>query len=329
MEKEKLISFINSNQPINHYPDILEWINATEENKEEYIRYKNLWALMQRGNDMPEARIMEALTNIRKKNNRMKQSLWYFNFLKYAAIVIIALFGGYFISTVDFNNGISMNEISVPKGNRTSVTLPDGTKAWLNNGTKLIYPVEFKGKNREVKLEGEGYFEVTHDKTRPFIVKIGDNRIKVMGTKFAVTAYPNDNFIKTDLISGQVQLDIKEEKTSDTFHSYLMKPSQSIVFDKSSGNITESKISDGFYNYWINGVYQFKDESFEELAKKIERIYNVEVTFGEESLKKSLFSGSLSIDDNIYTLMEVFERATGEPFTYTRNGNSIYIELKK
>lgn len=329
MEKEKLISFIRSNQSIDHYPEVLEWINATEENKDEYIRFKNLWALTQQGNDMPEAKIKEALVKIRKINNPMKQSLWRLNFLKYAAIVIFSLLGGYFINTLDFNNGIAMNEVSVPKGNRTSVTLPDGTKAWLSNGTKLIYPAKFNGKTRDVKLEGEGFFEVTHDKAHPFIVKIGDNRIKVLGTKFAATAYPNDKFIKTDLISGQVQLDVKEGKTSGNYHSYLMKPSQSIVFDKSSGNITESKISDGFYNYWINGVYQFKDESFEELAKKIERIYNVEVIFKEESLKKSLFSGSLSIDDNIYTLMKVFESATGEPFIYTQNGNQINIELKK
>lgn len=329
MEKEKLISYISSNQAINSYPEILEWINATAENKEEYIRYKNLWALMQHGNDMPDAKILEALSNVRKKNNRMKQPLWYFNFLKYAAIVAIALSVGYLIRTEDFNNVIAMNEVSVPKGNRTSITLPDGTKAWLNNGTKLTYPAEFNGKNREVKLEGEGYFEVSHDKAHPFIVKIGDNQIKVLGTKFAVTAYPNDKFIKTELVSGQIQFDVKEGNQTNKFHSYLVNPSQSLVFDKSSGKISESKIADGFYNYWIKGVYQFKDETFEELAKKIERIYNVEVTFKDESLKKNLFSGIFKIDDNIYTLMEVFERATGEPFTYTHNGNRIYIELKK
>lgn len=329
MEKEKLISYISSNQAINSYPDILEWINATAENKEEYIRYKNLWALMQHGNDMPDAKILEALSNVRKKNNRMKQPLWYFNFLKYAAIVAIALSVGYLIRTEDFNNVIAMNEVSVPKGNRTSITLPDGTKAWLNNGTKLTYPAEFNGKNREVKLVGEGYFEVSHDKAHPFIVKIGDNQIKVLGTKFAVTAYPNDKFIKTELVSGQIQFDVKEGNQTNKFHSYLVNPSQSLVFDKSSGKISESKIADGFYNYWIKGVYQFKDETFEELAKKIERIYNVEVTFKDASLKKTLFSGIFKIDDNIYTLMEVFERATGEPFTYTHNGNHIYIELKK
>jgi len=114
MEKEKLISYISSDQAINNYPDILEWINATAENKEEYIRYKNLWALMQHGNDMPDAKILEALSNVRKKNNRMKQPLWYFNFLKYAAIIAIALSMGYLIRSEDFNNVIAMNEVSVP-----------------------------------------------------------------------------------------------------------------------------------------------------------------------------------------------------------------------
>lgn len=328
MEKDKLISFIISNQSFNNHPDVIEWINTSEENKEEYIRFKNLWALMQHSNDMPEAKIMEALSKIREKASRVKQSFRLWNFIKFAAVVVFVLLGGYFIGRGDFSHEIAMNEIFVPNGNRSSVTLPDGTKAWISNGTKLIYPEEFKGKNRVVRLEGECFFEVTHDKAHPFIVNIGDNRIKVLGTKFAVTAYPNDKFIKTDLISGQIQFDVKFENQTDKFHSYLLKPSQSLVFNKSSGKISESKITDDFYNYWIKGVYQFKDETFEELAKKIERIYNVKVTFEEESLKKRLFSGTLSIDDNIYTLMEVFERATGEPFTYTHEGNHIYIKKK-
>jgi ferric-dicitrate binding protein FerR (iron transport regulator) len=277
---------------------------------------------------MPAAKIQYALSQIRKKPNRMKQSLRLWNFMKYAAIVVITLLGGYLIGSNDFNNEITMNEIFVPNGNRSSVVLPDGTKVWLNNGTKLIYPEDFKGKNRIVELEGEGFFDVTHDKTHPFIVKIGENRIKVLGTKFALVAYPNDKFIKAELISGQIQFDIKERNQADKFNSYLMNPSQSFVFDKSSGKISESKITDNFYNYWLNGKYQFKDMTFEELAKKIERIYNVEVIFEEGTIKKCLFSGTLSINDNIYTLMEVFESVAGVPFTYIHEGNHIYINKK-
>ena len=328
MEKDKLILFIISNQSSDDNSEVIEWINKTEENKEEYILYKNLWAIMQHGNDMPEDKIQEALSRIREKPNQKKQSFSIWNFVKYAALVVIVLMCGYLIGNRDFNYEITMNEIFVPNGNRSSVVLPDGSKVWINNGTKLIYPEEFKGKNRIVELEGEGFFDVTHDKTHPFIVKIGQNQIKVLGTKFAVVAYPNDKLVKAELISGQIQFDVKEKNQTNKFHSYLMKPSQSLTLNKSSGKLSQSRIAGSFYNYWINEVYEFKDETFEELAQKIERIYNVKVIFKDEVLKKHPFSGTLSINDNVYTLMEAFAKASGIPFNYTHEGNEIYIEKK-
>lgn len=326
MEKEKLMSLITSHQPFSNHPEVIDWINSSEENKEEYILYKNLWAILQHGNDMPEVKIRDGLLNVRKNSRRMKRPFRLWNFMKYAAIIAVALFCGYMISTVNFNNEIAINEIFVPNGNRSTLVLPDGTKVWINNGTKLTYPEEFKGKDRIVELEGEGFFDVTHDKTHPFIVKIGQNRIKVLGTRFSVTAYPDDKTIKAELIAGQIQFDINKKGQGEKFQSYLMTPFQSLVFDKSSGIVTETQITNSFYNYWMNGVYQFKEETFEELAKKLERIYNVEVTFENESLKKILFSGSLNINDNVYTLMEAFERASKEPFTYTHGGSHIYIK---
>lgn len=249
--------------------------------------------------------------------------------MKYAAIIAVALVGGYLIGKVEIKHDVAMNEVFVPKGNRSSVTLPDGTKAWINNGTKITYPDKFSEKERVIELEGEGFFDVVHDKAHPFIVKVGENRVKVLGTKFALIAYPEDKFIKAELISGKIELDVKGNDQSNEFKSYFIEPSQGLVLEKSSGKVSKSKISDGFYDYWQNGVYQFKDESFEELAKKIERIYNVEVTFNDQSLKKRLFSGTLSVSDNIFSLMEVFKSATGEPFAYTHQGNHIYINKQE
>lgn len=328
MEKDKLISFITSNHSFDDYTEVIEWINTIDENKDEYIRYKNLWAIMQHGNDMPDAKIQEALSRIRKKTNQKKQLFGLRNFMRYAALIVIVLFCGYLIGNQEFNNEIAMNEVFVPNGNRSSVVLPDGSKVWISNGTKLIYPEEFKGKDRIVELEGEGFFDVAHDKSHPFIVKIGQNRIKVLGTKFAVVAYPNDKLVKAELISGQIQFDVKERNDKTKLHSYLMQPSQCLTFDKSSGKLSQSKIAGNFYNYWTNGVYEFKDETFEELAKKIERVYNVKVNFKDENLKRQLFTGTLSINDNVYTLMEVFAKASGEPFKYAHKGNEIYVEKK-
>jgi len=328
MEKDKLISLITTNQSLNDHPEVIEWINRTEENKEEYIRYKNLWALMQQGNEMSEEQIKDGLFKIRKNPKQTKRKLVLWQFMKYAAFIVLALLGGYMIGNKDFNHKITMNEIFVPKGNRSSIVLPDGTKVWLNNGTKLIYPDHFNGKERHVELDGEGFFEVAHDKEHPFIVKIGENRIRVLGTCFAVVAYAEDNIVKAELVSGKIQFDIHKGKETNKFISYKLEPSHSLVFDKASGKISESKIPDSFYNYWEKGVYEFKDETLENLAKKIERIYNVQIIFKDEALKKRLFTGSLSINDNIYTMMEVFKRASKKPFVYTHEENQIFIGEK-
>lgn len=328
MDKEKLITFITSHQSFSNHPEIIEWINTAAENKNEYIHYKNLWAILQRGNDMSEARIKDGLLKVRNSPQRVKHHFLPLSIIKYAAFILMALFCGYLIGTVRFNNEIAMNEVFVPNGNRSSIILPDSTKVWISNGTKIIYPEKFIGKNRIVELEGEGFFNVTHDKDHPFILKIGENRIKVLGTKFAVVAYPGDKLIKAELVSGQILFDVKDSGQVDKYHSYILTPSQNLIFDKSSGKVTKSKMSDNFYDYWLNGVYQFRDESFEELAKKIERIYNVSVTFEDEELKKRLFSGSLSVNDNIFTLMKVFEHAAKEPFIYKYEGTRIYIKKK-
>jgi len=328
MEKDKLISLIIKNYSVNDCPEILEWINKAEDNKEEYIRYKNLWALMQQGKEMPEEQIKDGFLKIRKNCKNTKRNSVLRSFMKYAAFVILALTCGYFIGNKDFIHETTMNEIFVPKGNRSSVILADGTKVWLNNGTKLIYPDHFNGKERNVKLDGEGFFEVAHDKRHPFIVNIGENRIKVLGTSFAVVAYSEDNIVKTELVSGKIQFDIYKTKGTNKFISYQLEPSHSLVFDKKSGKIFESKIQDSFYNYWEKGVYEFKDETFGNLAKKIERIYNVRMIFEDEALKKRLFTGSLSINDNIYTMMEVFQKASKNFFKYTHEGNKIFIGEK-
>lgn len=329
METEKLISFITRNQTFSEDSEVEDWLKQHEDNKEEYIRYKNLWALMQTGNNIPEDQILQGLNNVKNRAKQISSPSIFLRFLKYAAIIVFAFLGGYLINRVSSEEGaIVQNEIYVPNGNKTSLMLPDGTKVWLSNGTKFIYPQKFDGDTRTVELQGEGFFEVTHNRKSPFIVKLGEHRIKVLGTKFGVIAYPKDQTIKAELVSGEIQLDIKEDNRSDKFLSYFMKPSQSLLFNKISRKVTESKISDNFYNYWINGVYEFKDEALEDLAVKIERIYNIKIIIEDSSLKKRPFSGTLSINDNIFTLMEVFAKASGEPFSYIHEGNKIFIKKK-
>ncbi len=325
MGKEELIQRISRGESVSNSKELFDFVNTSAENVEEYIRQKNLWAMLQTGNEMDAGSIESGFYQLQK---HIKGNTWrkpFYNMLKYAAVIVVALVGGYFLSTMQPEPELAMNEIVVPRGNRTSVTLPDGSLVWISNGSKLVYPEKFVGDARRVQLEGEGFFKVTHDEEHPFIVSAGEERIKVLGTEFAVVAYPEDNQVKAELISGKIQFDIFTGNANNAYTSFMVKPSHSLVYDKSSGKVYESKIPDGFYDYWLKGTYRFQNETFESLARKIERIYNVQIIFKDEHYKLRTFTGTLEIDDNVYTIMEAFKNASGKPFNYKHEKGKIFI----
>ncbi|QGY46956.1 DUF4974 domain-containing protein [Maribellus comscasis] len=329
MKKEEIIKNIIKSKSSLHSSEFLSWVQKSEENRKEFIRYKNLWALLKSGNELDRKYINDDFILLKR---RMKESGTGFKvreLIKYAAIIVLALIGGYLIHSIPKSGEVFMNEVSVPKGNRSSIVLPDGSEVWLTNGSKLIYPEVFNDKIRNVKLEGEAYFKISHDASKPFTVDLGEQQIKVLGTEFSVLAYPDDNIVQVDLITGKVQLDVFEEIGSDKYKSYQLKPSYSLVLDKTSGSLKNYKIPDSFYKYWQQGIYEFKNESFVSLAKKIDRIYGIKVIFEDNTLKGCTFTGAFFLDSNIYTIIETFRRASSIPFEYTIDNNQIYLKREK
>lgn len=224
---------------------------------------------------------------------------------------------------------VAYNTIVVPKGNRSQIVLPDSTKVWLNNDTKLIFPDKFQPGYREVDLSGEAYFEVKHDKNRPFFVKAGKSRVKVLGTTFAVSAYPDDPFIETALIEGKVIFETNYNSRDKA--SYKLKPGFSMNYDKSKNRLSTQQIESTFYDYWKNGTYSFKNESLESLARKIYRIYNTRIVFENDFLKHKTYTGTLSINDNIFTFIEAIKRTSMQPieYRYDYNKNIIYLKTER
>ena len=329
MKQEDIIKNIIEGKSSPYSNDFLSWIQQSEENRKEFIQLKNLWALLQKGKDLNQKYINEDFKSVEDRMKRSGKRFKIRALIKYAAIIVLALIGGYLIHSIPSANEVSMNEVSVPNGNRSSVVLPDGSKVWLTNGSKLIYPEIFSGKTRNVKLEGEAYFTISHNKEKPFFVNLGKQRIKVLGTEFSVLAYPDDNILQVDLVNGEVQLDVYEGNNSSKYKSYQLKPLHSLVLDKTSGIIENINIPDSFYKYWQEGIYEFNHESFAELAKKIERIYGVKVIFKNDDLKEYTFTGAFFIDSNIYTIMETFRRASKIPFEYQFDNNQIYLKHEK
>ena len=203
------------------------------------------------------------------------------------------------IGPVDKISGKKMNRIIIPYGKRSEVTLSDGTHIWLNSGSQLSYPSVFGSDSRQVFLSGEAFFEVSKDKTKPFYVSVKNFKIKVLGTKFNVTAYEEDSVIRTVLQEGKVTASKDQLFAKET----VLSPGEEIVFDKENGNTEKAKVDVLLYTSWVSGYLIFHNESTLEVLKKLERYYNRQIKAGV-NLENKTFSGKLDLKEDIHNVLE-------------------------
>jgi len=306
-----------------------QWLASDRLNRGVFSRLTEIWNYNPPGEQDTSGiyrRVKKRIARGERKGGL--QHLVYYTLRISAILFLLAGTTVLFRMIVDYQRGetTTLNEVFVPRGSRTSIVLPDSSKVWLSNQSTLRYPGAFQGNLREVELSGEAYFEVAHRGSTPFIVSFGKNRIRVLGTKFSVTAYPEDPVIKADLISGKVMLDIQK---GGRYQSIEMRPGQSLSYDKSAQSVSEGIVDAGFYDYWLKGVYTFKNETLESLARKAARIYNTEIVFGDEQLKSKRYSGSFSVDDNLYNFIEAIRQTSVDPVVYRVEKNRVYLYLTK
>ncbi|WP_108870370.1 FecR family protein [Aquimarina aquimarini] len=207
------------------------------------------------------------------------------------------------------SSGNTFNTIVVPYGKRTKITLSEGTKVWLNSGSKLTYPVAFNGDKREVHLIGEAIFDVSHNKEKPFYVVTDNYDIKVLGTVFNVSSYADDSYATTALQKGSVE--IKYNGNSIFGKSSLkITPGTLAVYNNKTKNINSSKVDVSKYMSWRDGKFIFKKEKMEVILKKLSRYYNVTINIQNEALRNQTFSGHLDLKDTIEMVMEVLKQTT-------------------
>ncbi|HUX59268.1 MAG TPA: FecR domain-containing protein [Bacteroidales bacterium] len=195
----------------------------------------------------------------------------------------------------------------------TKVTLPDGSKVWLNHSSSLKYPAMFQGDSRGVELKGEGYFAVAHNSKMPFIVKAGEIEVKALGTTFNIMAYPDDDRIETSLIDGQVELQ-RTEINGKEITLLTMKPTDLAIFQKSSNKISTCSIDDDRYFSWKDGKLVFNAEPLSVVVKKLSRWFNVEIQIKDPSLNELTYTGTF-VDETLPQVMELVSLMS--PVSYT------------
>ena len=224
------------------------------------------------------------------------------------------------------NITVKMNEVIIPYGKKSELLLADGTKVWINAGSRLAFPSQFTKKNREVYLEGEACFDVAKNEEQPFIVKAGEVDIKVLGTHFDVSAYKDDANIDAILLEGSITL---SNLKSFGFgkKEVLLKPNQRASYNKQENEINVSNEPNANeYIAWTEGWFEFSRESLNSVFRKLERYYNVKIITPEKFPSTELITGKLDLKDSLDKVMVALGDVAKIEFRISEN--SIYIEKK-
>ncbi len=195
-----------------------------------------------------------------------------------------------------------INTLSTPRGGQYALTLPDGTKVWLNAASSISYPTVFNSNKREVEVKGEAYFEVVANPRKPFIVKTAGQHIEVLGTHFNVNAYEDEEVIKTTLIEGSVRIVLPSSVTS------ILKPGEQSLVIKGRDRITLERVETEAAVGWKNGKIYFDGADLKNVMRQLSRWYNVDVDLTAMPDKK--LNGMLSRNLNLSVVLEAIEKTS-------------------
>lgn len=217
--------------------------------------------------------------------------------LKIAASIILIISLSFFFNYITNNPekpdhflalGDAMIEKVAAPGTQLKVSLPDGTKVWLNNATKIRFHKKFDAQQRSVELEGEAFFEVTRDESRPFIIKSNGVETKVLGTSFVVSSFAGEN-TQVTVVTGKVGVSLENETVDK---QVVLLPNEQATYSKSNRIMEKQNVDALDYLSWKSGILQFNKITLEEAVKKMERWYDVNIEISDESLKNHVIQGS-------------------------------------
>jgi hypothetical protein len=205
-----------------------------------------------------------------------------------------------------------MNTLVIPYGNRSVITLADGSKVWLNAGSRLIYPSKFVDKTREVFLTGEAFFDITKNEKQLFVVKTVDVKVQVLGTRFNVSAYPEDYSVQTVVADGTVE--IKKVNAGLFDKAVRIAPGHLGYFNKKTQQTEVSTVDIDQYTLWTEGLFKFSNTDFSRIIKKLERYYNIRFQLDDPFKGTIQISGKLDVTKGRDEVFEYLSRLTGLEF---------------
>ena len=306
------------------------WANESEENRRYLMRHREIWfsALHPQeaavyDDEKAFAAFKSRVARKKREKTALQMRMGWRNYYKYAVAILvlgIVSYLSYWGGERHVHNALAEVRVEAPVGSQTRLHLPDGTFVILNAGSHITYPQNFGVEARFVKLQGEGYFEVAHNAQMPFRVQAKDLEVRVLGTKFNFRDYPEDHEVVVSLLEGKVGLNnlLREEKEA------VLSPDERAVLNKANGLLTVESVTASNASQWTDGYLFFDEELLPDIAKELERSYNVKIHIANDSLKTFRFYGNfVRREQNIQEVLEAL--ASTEKMQYKIEERNITI----
>lgn len=289
MDKELLYRFFRNEVSQEEAFAVQEWMESSEEARDAFFAERRLFDTLILAVEPAE------------KGHLLSLRLLARYAMQAAAVLLIAVAGAWIWNAVAPRSDAPDNVITVAEGQRAQLTLSDGTLVWLNSGSTMRYPASFGSDRRTVRLDGEGYFEVSRNEKAPFVVKTSKGDVEVLGTKFNIEAYASGPRFETALIEGRVCVRAAGGKSS-----VVLDPHQKAVLTEQGFEVIG--FSDLNPYLWRNGIIYFRDASFGEIIGKLAQYFNVEIIIRNEELLKRSYTGKFRQVDGLDYALEVLQR---------------------
>ena len=312
MRRDILYKFFEGKASPKEQRLIGQWLDESEKHKEVLVRERMVFDAMIVSGGITDRQSVQS----RKKRTRVV----FMELLRVAAVILVMfLVGGYIYVRKMEEIRLANNIVTVPVGQRVNLQLPDGTSVWLNASSEIIYPAYFSGSTREIHLNGEAYFEVEHNASKPFIVHTETFDIKVLGTKFNVEAYKGMEGFTTALMEGSVE--VTDRKNKDK--SVRLYPAQKVAFR--NGELCKSPIDNYDVYRWREGLICFKETRFADLMRQLEKNYGVRLLINNEAVKEKVFSGKFRTTDGIDNALRLLQKEGHYTFEWDENKTTVCI----
>lgn len=315
MNQELLNKYIAGDATPEEKEEVARWLDTDKKNMKEFLALRKLYDI----SIWQQEQTPVAKDNLSLGNKRWTLRSASFELAKVAAIFILAFTIVYSFLINEDNDSAKMQTIFVPPGQRAELTLTDGTKVWLNAKTTFTFPDKFTANNRRVTLDGEGYFDVTKNPEKPFIVNTERYDIKVMGTEFNVTAYSGSSVFETSLLKGAVEVFSPAKDTKVSLEPHMRTYEE-------NGILKKDTIEHENYFLWKEGLICFYDEPVDKMIKKLQLYYDVKIDVQNKTLLNNRYSGKFRTKDGVEHVLKVLQ--LNNKFSYEKDNDRNLITIK-